>query len=300
MARPLVEAMQVTGRIASGELASRVPVRRGDYAEFASLAGSINDMAQTPRGRPAPGSAISSSRCRTTCARRSRRSEGSPRPFRTVRSRTTATRRRDHRRVPPAGVPGGRPARPHQLEARQMSISLRTHRRSGGGHDHGGGVQTRGDQVGAADRGGRSQARRPPRDGAGAPVPPGLPVAADPDRLAQLLANLLENVITFARTTVSVSLARAPGSGACVITVDDDGPGIVKGDLARVFERFYQADRGPNRRMGRASGWPSWPSSRPAMGGRCGPSHPSPTTAARRVVVTSAPWRGAVPEAVHT
>ena len=50
----------------------------------------------------------------------------------------------------------------------------------------------------------------PPRDGAGAPVPPGLPVAADPDRLAQLLANLLENVITFARTTVSVSLARRP------------------------------------------------------------------------------------------
>ena len=47
MARPLVEAMEVTGRIASGELASRVPVRRGDYPEFASLAGSVNDMAQS-------------------------------------------------------------------------------------------------------------------------------------------------------------------------------------------------------------------------------------------------------------
>ena len=47
MARPLVEAMEATGRIASGELASRVPVRRGDYPEFASLAGSINDMAQS-------------------------------------------------------------------------------------------------------------------------------------------------------------------------------------------------------------------------------------------------------------
>jgi len=47
MARPLVEAMEATGRIASGDLASRVPVRRGDYPEFASLAGSINGMAQS-------------------------------------------------------------------------------------------------------------------------------------------------------------------------------------------------------------------------------------------------------------
>src|SRR6202042_3195999 len=47
MARPLVEAEEVTGRIASGELTSRLPVRPTDYPEFASLAGSINDMAQS-------------------------------------------------------------------------------------------------------------------------------------------------------------------------------------------------------------------------------------------------------------
>ena len=47
MARPLVEAMVATGRIASGDLDSRVPIRRGDYPEFASLAGSINGMAQS-------------------------------------------------------------------------------------------------------------------------------------------------------------------------------------------------------------------------------------------------------------
>ncbi len=47
MARPLVEAEEVTGRIASGELTSRVPVRPHDYPEFTSLAGSINDMAQS-------------------------------------------------------------------------------------------------------------------------------------------------------------------------------------------------------------------------------------------------------------
>ena len=47
MARPLVEAEEVTGRIAAGELTSRVPVRPHDYPEFASLAGSVNDMAQS-------------------------------------------------------------------------------------------------------------------------------------------------------------------------------------------------------------------------------------------------------------
>ena len=47
MARPLVEAEVVTGRIAAGELSGRVTVRPHDYPELASLAGSINHMAQS-------------------------------------------------------------------------------------------------------------------------------------------------------------------------------------------------------------------------------------------------------------
>jgi signal transduction histidine kinase len=47
MTRPLVEAVDVTGRIAAGELESRVPMRDGDYSEFVSLAQSINEMAQS-------------------------------------------------------------------------------------------------------------------------------------------------------------------------------------------------------------------------------------------------------------
>ena len=34
----------------------------------------------------------------------------------------------------------------------------------------------------------------------------------------------------------------------------DDGPGINPEDLGRVFERFYQADRGPNRTVGSGLG----------------------------------------------
>jgi signal transduction histidine kinase len=36
--------------------------------------------------------------------------------------------------------------------------------------------------------------------------------------------------------------------------VEDDGPGIAPGDLTRVFERFYQADHGPNRAFGSGLG----------------------------------------------
>ena len=38
-------------------------------------------------------------------------------------------------------------------------------------------------------------------------------MAADPDRLAQLLANLLENAMTFARAAVTVTVAENPASG---------------------------------------------------------------------------------------
>jgi signal transduction histidine kinase len=36
--------------------------------------------------------------------------------------------------------------------------------------------------------------------------------------------------------------------------VEDDGPGIAAADLTRVFDRFYQADHGPNRRFGSGLG----------------------------------------------
>lgn len=73
-----------------------------------------------------------------------------------------------------------------------------------------------------------------------------LPVRADPDRIAQVLANLVENAAKFARTSVFVS-ARAEGSWVTV-TVDDDGHGIAAGDLPHVFERLYVARERPERK----------------------------------------------------
>ncbi len=73
-----------------------------------------------------------------------------------------------------------------------------------------------------------------------------IPVVADPDRVAQVLANLVENAGRYARSAVLVS-ARTDGPWA-VVTVDDDGPGIAAHDLPNVFERLYVARHQPERK----------------------------------------------------
>ncbi len=79
-----------------------------------------------------------------------------------------------------------------------------------------------------------------------------LRAAADPDRLAQVLANLIENAMKFARTTVSVSAKRV--DSFIEIAVADDGPGIGAEDLPRIFERLYTSDRRPTRQIGSGLG----------------------------------------------
>jgi two-component system OmpR family sensor kinase len=61
-------------------------------------------------------------------------------------------------------------------------------------------------------------------------------VDGDERRLAQLLRNLLENALRYARTRVDVTVA-SEGSTAR-ITVQDDGPGVPASVRARLFERF--------------------------------------------------------------
>ncbi len=81
---------------------------------------------------------------------------------------------------------------------------------------------------------------------------PGCSTIVDPERLGQVLANLIENAIKFASTTVRISLAAAPHGHR--LTVADDGPGIDPDDLPHVFDRLYTSDRRPTRQIGSGLG----------------------------------------------
>ena len=77
-------------------------------------------------------------------------------------------------------------------------------------------------------------------------------VVADPDRLAQVMANLVENASSFARTSVTVGAGRVGGSPT--LWVEDDGPGIPAEQLPQIFERHFTSDRGGGQRNGSGLG----------------------------------------------
>jgi signal transduction histidine kinase len=72
--------------------------------------------------------------------------------------------------------------------------------------------------------------------------PNDLTADGDPERVHQVVANLLENAVRFTPSggTVEVRAHRTPLG--VTIEVLDEGPGIPDGDDTRIFERFYRAD----------------------------------------------------------
>ena len=69
--------------------------------------------------------------------------------------------------------------------------------------------------------------------------------AVDPDRMAQVLANLVENAMKYA--TANVQIGTQAAGGTALVWVDDDGPGIAPEDRPFVFERLYRSRREPRR-----------------------------------------------------
>jgi two-component system phosphate regulon sensor histidine kinase PhoR len=80
---------------------------------------------------------------------------------------------------------------------------------------------------------------------------PDLAVRADVDRLEQVVGNLVDNAIKYghAKGTVTVG-ARAVDDGLVEVFVQDDGPGIPREALERLFERFYRVDKARSRKLG--------------------------------------------------
>ena len=77
-------------------------------------------------------------------------------------------------------------------------------------------------------------------------------IPVDPQRIEQILGNLLSNALRYTPEggTITTTLALAPGGVS--IEVRDSGPGIPADALPHIFERFYRADRSRSRSDGGA------------------------------------------------
>lgn len=68
------------------------------------------------------------------------------------------------------------------------------------------------------------------------------PVAIDRDGLIQVLVNLVDNAVKFGGQG-TVRLRVAPEGGGAVLVVRDEGPGVPRAQLRRIFEPFFRGER---------------------------------------------------------
>jgi signal transduction histidine kinase len=80
--------------------------------------------------------------------------------------------------------------------------------------------------------------------------PADLEVYGDPERVHQVVANLLDNAIAHSPPGGGVRLEASRNGGVARIEVRDEGPGIPSDEAARVFERFYRSDSARSSREG--------------------------------------------------
>jgi signal transduction histidine kinase len=84
-------------------------------------------------------------------------------------------------------------------------------------------------------------------------VPHDLPlVYVDPERLGQVLRNLLENALAYTPASGNISVVAHRENGVVEVSVRDTGIGIAPEHLPFVFERFYRADKSRTRTTGGA------------------------------------------------
>jgi two-component system OmpR family sensor kinase/two-component system sensor histidine kinase BaeS len=103
---------------------------------------------------------------------------------------------------------------------------------------------------------------------------------ADPDRLAQVLRNLISNALRHTPNDGVVTVAGQTEQSKICVSVTDTGEGIAPADLAHVFDRFYRGDKSRARASGGTGlGLAIAKTQIEAMGGQIG--------------VTSEPGRGA-------
>ena len=249
--RPLEAVEQAAGTIASGDLDQRVEIRGGEYPELVSLATSINTMTSSLR------------------ASRDRERQFFMSISHDLRTPLTSIRGWAEAIADGAATDQQRAARVIGSEARRLERLVqdlldlaRLDSRAFSLHL----APTDVARV-VADT---AEGFRPMIEQAGlvlrvaGPSQP-LEATADPDRLAQVVANLVENAYKYAAGDIGISVS---GQGdSVVIAVEDDGPGMSQDERDRVFERLYQSARSPARQAGSGLGLAIVKELTAAMGG---------------------------------
>jgi histidine kinase len=79
-------------------------------------------------------------------------------------------------------------------------------------------------------------------------------VAVDPDRVTQVVTNLLGNALRATPSGGAVTVTVSSAGDRARVQVTDTGIGLARSDVERVFERFYRAPGHPRRSDGSGIG----------------------------------------------
>jgi len=75
-------------------------------------------------------------------------------------------------------------------------------------------------------------------------------IKADPNKIEQVFVNLIDNAIKYTSRGGKIAVALFEQQDQFTVTVEDNGIGIPKEHLNRVFERFYRVDKARSRQLG--------------------------------------------------
>ena len=115
-------------------------------------------------------------------------------------------------------------------------------------------------------------------------------VRVDPSLLEQAIVNILENAIEYSPDGLPIEAAVYEDRGNVVISIEDEGPGIPKADIERIFEKFRRleepSDRARKDRKGAGLGLSIAKGFVEAMGGRIAAASPIHAGRGTRVLIS--------------
>lgn len=79
-------------------------------------------------------------------------------------------------------------------------------------------------------------------------------VFGDPRLIEMVLTNLIDNACKYSGDEIQITVSSRESAGKTILTVKDNGPGIPKEHLARIFERFYRVDSSREAKRGTGLG----------------------------------------------